>query len=89
MKIKLLLILALSILSSGCVAYIQQPDLVHVRVRPPVIAVQAPPIVHVHRIRRPVVRTVHHHHRHVVTRTHRHHRQDRHQHRCTRRCRRH
>ena len=87
MKLKLITALFAALLGSGCVAYVQQPDAVHVRVTRPVVTVQTPPIVYVHHRPRRVVRTVHH--RHTVTRSHHHHSHHHHSHRCTRRCRRH
>ena len=69
MKYKLLTLLALLVLSSGCVTYVQHPNVVRVQVRPPttVVTVQTPRVVHVHRHVRRATRHVHHHH--VRTRT--------------------
>ena len=87
MKLKLITAVFAALLGSGCVAYVQQPDLVRVRLDRPVITVRTPPVVHVHHRHRRVVRTVHHHHhQHTVVRTHHRHN---HRHRCTRGCRRH
>jgi len=72
MKYKIFFLTMIFVFASGCVAHFPKDSVLVVQ-RPPVRVVYTPPpIVHVHRHQRPVVRTVHHHHRRPVVRSHRH-----------------
>jgi len=77
MKLKILLMSLLITWGAGCVAYVQQPAGVQVRIVPPrtivTVAHTAPVVRHVH-VHRPhrVVRHVHRHTRTIVRHNHRH-----------------
>ena len=88
MKSIILSALLIASAGTGCVAYVQQPDLVRVRVAvPQTIVISSRPIVRVHHQRSRVVRhhqrsrVVRHHHRARQSRNVRVHRDHRHLHR--------
>ena len=72
MKYKIFFLALTFLFASGCIAHFPKDNIMIIE-RPHVRIISTPPpVVHVHRRHRPVVRVNHHHHRRTIVRGHRH-----------------